>query len=170
MAKSSLSLSSPSLLLCSHLSFFPISFSKDPSSLTSSPDCIATKTDLCSGHHKKATILGCGRREIKPHHKDSIVSSPANSHKWDKYWCLFSRPPQGFASTWARYWSSPDLMVESGNALITNQTKKQLKFWEITFRNYCKMISSYLLKLGFWSSVSSQYLSLSVWLNIEKTD
>lgn len=128
MAKSSLSLSSPSLLLCSHLSFFPISFSKDPSSLTSSPDCIATKTDLCSGHHKKATILGCGRREIKPHHKDSIVSSPANSHKWDKYWCLFSRPPQGFASTWARYWSSPDLTVEYGNALITNQTKKKLKF------------------------------------------
>lgn len=35
----------------------------------------STKTDLCIGHHKTATILGCGRREIKPHHKDSIVPS-----------------------------------------------------------------------------------------------
>lgn len=61
----------------------------------------STKTDLCSGHHKTATILGCGRREIKPHHKDTIVPSPENSHKWDKYCCLFSQPPQGLASAWA---------------------------------------------------------------------
>lgn len=48
-----------------------------------------TKIDLCSGHHKTATILGYGWRELKPHHKDNIVPSPENSHKWDKYCCLF---------------------------------------------------------------------------------
>lgn len=61
----------------------------------------STKTDLCSGHHKTATILGCGWREIKPHHKDGIVPSSENRHKWDKYCCLFSWPPQGLASAWA---------------------------------------------------------------------
>ena len=81
----------------------------------------STKIDLRSGHYKTATILGCGRREIKPHHKASIIPSPENSHKWDTYCCLFSRPHQGLASAWDCDSSSPDLM-DWGNISVSGHS------------------------------------------------
>lgn len=102
--------------------------------------------------------------EIKPHHKDSIVSSPENNHKWDKYCCLFSWPPQGLAFAWACDWSSTDLMevadrhciTESGFGcvLITKKIKGRTGIIRTMMSKYINVWVSHgeFMKWNYWNN------------------